>query len=108
LIGKQIALKKRKGAPKHIGSIQKRHQSKRRRKKQKTKKNKKKKERKKNTRKTQKTKEKLHQTPSFLPLTLLEPTPLASKLIEHSKFLTSLFPFFLFIFFSFLGGESES
>jgi len=39
----------------------------------------------------------LHQTPNFLPLTRLEPTPLASKLIEHSRFLTSIFPFFLFI-----------
>jgi hypothetical protein len=28
LIGKQIALKKRKGAPKHTGSIQKGHQNK--------------------------------------------------------------------------------
>jgi hypothetical protein len=88
LIGKQNALKKHKGALKHTVSIQKEQQ---------------------NKRKTpEKPKEKLHQNPNFLPLTRLEPTPLALKLIEHSKFLTSLFPFFLFIFLSFLGGESES
>jgi len=34
LIGKQNALKKRKGAPKHTGSIQKGHQNKRKRKKE--------------------------------------------------------------------------
>jgi hypothetical protein len=55
-----------------------------------------------------KTEEKLHQNPNFLPLTQLEPTLLASKFIEHSKFLTSIFPFFLFSLLSFLGGESES
>jgi len=35
LIGKQIALKKRKGAPKHTGSIQKGHQNKKKKKKKK-------------------------------------------------------------------------
>jgi hypothetical protein len=30
---------------------------------------------------------------ALLPFPLLEPTPLASKLIEHSKFLSSLLPF---------------
>jgi IS30 family transposase len=38
LIGKQIALKKRKGAPKHTGSIQKGHQNKIKKKKKKKKK----------------------------------------------------------------------
>jgi hypothetical protein len=38
LIGKQIALKKRKGAPKHTGSIQKGHQNKIKEKKKKKKK----------------------------------------------------------------------
>jgi hypothetical protein len=41
LIGKQIALKKRKGAPKHTWSIQKGHQNKRRKKKRKKRKEKK-------------------------------------------------------------------
>jgi hypothetical protein len=34
-------------------------------------------------------------TRALLPPTGLEPTPLASKLIEHSRFLTFLFPFCL-------------
>jgi hypothetical protein len=46
------------------------------------KKRKKKKKKKKDTRKTQK--EILHQTPNFLLLSRLEPTPLASKLIERA------------------------
>jgi hypothetical protein len=32
---------------------------------------------------------------ALLPLTQLEPTPLASRFIEQSRFLTSLFPFYL-------------
>jgi len=48
----------------------------------------------KNTRKKMKRQGKGYIKP-LLSLTQLEPTPLASKLIEHSRFLTSLFPFFL-------------
>jgi len=58
LIGKQIALKKRKGAPKHTGSIQKGHQNKIKEKKKKKKKKKKNKNKNNNPRKTQKTEEK--------------------------------------------------
>jgi hypothetical protein len=52
-IGKQIALKKRKGAPEHTGSIQKGYQNKRKTKTQK-----------KSTRKTQKQKKSYIKTPT--------------------------------------------
>jgi hypothetical protein len=54
----------------------------------------------KNTQKNPKDKGKATLNPNLLPLTQLEPTHLASKLIEHSRILTSLLPFFL-------GAETE-
>jgi hypothetical protein len=89
LIGnKQNSIKKRKTPPK-----KKKNNKKFTPKKKTKKKKKKKKEHPKNPKE-----EILHQTPNFWPLTRLEPTLLASKLIEHSRFLTSLFPFYNYVY----------